>query len=159
MGRKDKQKKFQFEDDDDDLHRASNSANSVSSDEEEANEDLSLKIVEKALLLRAGKLVADANDNEDANRGTSGNNGDAGVGAVELFSSSLAEPDAAAGNSVTAASGSKKSVKRKKKKAKKLGTEELNVSNFYYTLVFLEESSERAGVLEELYIFQDMGMD
>ncbi|XP_022135128.1 zinc finger CCHC domain-containing protein 7-like isoform X3 [Momordica charantia] len=150
MGRKDKQKKFQFEDDDDDLHRASNSANSVSSDEEEANEDLSLKIVEKALLLRAGKLVADANDNEDANRGTSGNNGDAGVGAVELFSSSLAEPDAAAGNSVTAASGSKKSVKRKKKKAKKLGTEELNV------VVTEGENTETTGMITDNNVFRKL---
>lgn len=147
MGRRVKQKKFKFEDDDDELQGvktvASKSANSLSSDDDEANEDLSLKIVEKAMQLRSGKLVTDAGVNKDGKREQSGKVDITGVGGIRLFSSSLegsdADADADAGTSrasadgIVAASegrelGSKKTVKKRKKKVKKLGTEENIVS-------------------------------
>ncbi|XP_038880629.1 uncharacterized protein LOC120072267 isoform X2 [Benincasa hispida] len=139
MGRRVKQKKFKFEDDDDELQvvnsAASKSANSLSSDDDEANEDLSLKIVEKAMQLRSGKLVTDAGVNKDVKCEQSGKGDIVGVGAIRLLSSTLEGADAddgtdrASADGIAAASegrelGSKKTVKKRKKKVKKLGTED-----------------------------------
>ncbi|XP_023516900.1 zinc finger CCHC domain-containing protein 7-like [Cucurbita pepo subsp. pepo] len=141
MGRRGKQRKFEFEDDEDELQGVkpgdSNSANSVSSDDE-ANEDLSLNVVEKALRLRAGMLVIDAGNNKDGNCEQDGNGDIVAIGAIELFSSSLEDADAEAGTSgasgdgITAASEgreleSEKTVKQRKTNAKNLGTEESNM--------------------------------
>ncbi|XP_022933992.1 zinc finger CCHC domain-containing protein 7-like isoform X5 [Cucurbita moschata] len=136
MGRRGKQKKFKFEEDEDELkERASKTTVVVSSDDEEANEDLSLKIVEKALRLRSGKLVRFPDHNQVGNREQSGNGGVDGVGVVEVSSSPLGDADTGAGTSgtsvdvIAAASearelGSKKSAKKRKRKVKKLETEE-----------------------------------
>lgn len=136
MGRRIKQKKFKFEDDDDELQvlktAAPKSTNSPSSDDDEANEDLTLKIVEKAMQLRSGKLVTDAGVNKDGKCEQSGNDDVYAVGAIELVSSSLEGAEVDAGTSKASAdniaTASKKTVKKRKKKVKKLGTEERNVS-------------------------------
>ncbi|KAG7021663.1 Cold shock protein 1 [Cucurbita argyrosperma subsp. argyrosperma] len=139
MGRRGKQKKFKFEEDEDELkERASKTTVVVSSDDEEANEDLSLKIVEKALRLRSGKLVRFPDHNQVGNREQSGNGGVDGVGVVEVSSSPLGDAETGARTSgtivdvIAAASearelGSKKSAKKRKRKVKKLETEEPHV--------------------------------
>lgn len=137
MGRRDKQKKFKFEDDEDELQGvkegASKSANSASSDDDEANEDLSLKIVEKALLLRSGKLVAVADDNKDGSREQCGTGDVAGVGDAGAGTSGASADDVTAASEVREL-GSKKTVKKRKRKVKKLGTGEHDVSIFLLPL-------------------------
>ncbi|XP_023531111.1 zinc finger CCHC domain-containing protein 7-like isoform X3 [Cucurbita pepo subsp. pepo] len=136
MGRRGKLKKFKFEEDEDELkERASKTTVVVSSDDEEANEDFSLKIVEKALRLRSGKLVRFPDHNQVGNREQSGNGDVDGVGVVEVSSSPLRDADTGAGTSGTSVDviaatsearelGSKKSAKKRKRKVKKLETEE-----------------------------------
>ncbi|XP_022988496.1 zinc finger CCHC domain-containing protein 7-like isoform X2 [Cucurbita maxima] len=157
MGRRGKQRKFEFEDDEDELQGVKpgdlNSANSVSSDDE-ANEDLSLNVVEKALQLRAGMLVIDAGNNKDGNCEQDGNGDIVAIGAIELFSSSLEDADAEAGTSgasgdgITAASEgreleSEKTVKQRKTNVKNLGTEESNM------VVTEGEKFETTGMIDQ----------
>ncbi|XP_050936947.1 uncharacterized protein LOC103494199 isoform X8 [Cucumis melo] len=152
MGRRIKQKKFKFEDDDDELQVlktvAPKFAKSLSSDDDEANEDLSLKIVEKAMQLRSGKLVTDAGVNKDGKCEQSGNGDVAAVGAIELVPSSLEGADADAGTSKASAdsiaTASKKTVKKRKKKVKKLGTEERDA------VVTEGEKIETTGVIDQV---------
>lgn len=77
----------------------------VSSDDEEANEDLSLKIVEKSLLMRAARLAENGNGfvvlDDDG--------GDRDGGAVEIESTASMEAE-------SASAGSRGVKKRKKRK-------------------------------------------
>jgi len=76
----------------------------VSSDDEEANEDLSLKIVEKSLLMRASRLAENGNGFVVLDDG-GGRDG----GAVEIESTSSMEAE-------SASAGSRGVKKRKKRK-------------------------------------------
>ncbi|XP_021678263.2 protein AIR1 [Hevea brasiliensis] len=100
-----------------------------SGDDEEANEDLSLRIVEKSLLMRAAKLVPNDNDavvlcdddnlakNDSGVVGVSGGDGGSGERKVlELASSSSMEVEAAVKDPTSV-------KKRKKKKIQKMETE------------------------------------
>ncbi|XP_057955174.1 uncharacterized protein LOC131149102 [Malania oleifera] len=146
MGRKQKEKakaKFEFEAEEELEETASVPVISLcSSDDEEANEDLSLGIVEKSLMLRAAKtarngVVSDLPDDSVCF-------GSGGV--IDLSSSSTSEtalgvdPEGIPGDDdivigVNNKQKSKKeSRKKKKKKAKTIGTEE--------TVVALEEAKK-----------------
>ncbi|KAJ6906626.1 zinc knuckle family protein [Populus alba x Populus x berolinensis] len=77
----------------------------VSSDDEEANEDLSLKIVEKSLLMRAARLAENGNGFVVLDGGGGGRDG----GAVEIESTLSMEAE-------SASAGSRGVKKRKKRK-------------------------------------------
>ena len=100
-----------------------------SSDDEEANEDLSLKIVEKSLLMRAARLVPDKDVSVEPD----------GVDMVVKVPSSQ-EPEVTAPLAVvagaevvkSASDKKKKLIKKVKKKVKKMETENENVSACHF---------------------------
>lgn len=102
---------------------------SGSDDDEEANEDLSLKIVEKALLMRAAKLVPDSDGPVEQN------------GLLDLPHSSSQEVEVLPGPTRVAASEtgdlqSKKIIKRvRKKKTNKMEIEDAAVSILLFAFV------------------------
>lgn len=109
MARKEKQKaKVEYEEDAENDKKASSSLAVVSSDDEEANEDLSLKIVEKALRMREAKLVP----NDGVVDGDGG--GDISVDSAEV------------------------KMKRKKKKVKKVESGDQSVSIVLCLAYFLK---------------------
>lgn len=93
----------------------------VSSDDEEANEDLSLKIVEKSLLMKAATFTANGNclivlDDDDGD-GSGGDGGDTGM--VEVATTSSME-------AVAAGVGPSGGKKRKKKVEKRINIPAVN---------------------------------
>uniref|UniRef100_A0A2N9HD42 CCHC-type domain-containing protein n=1 Tax=Fagus sylvatica TaxID=28930 RepID=A0A2N9HD42_FAGSY len=140
MGKREKRKaKLDFEEEEE--GGAGKSANSVVllSDDDgdnEANEDLSLKIVEKSLLMRAAKLVPDDDDVSNESLGRIGGGGSSS-GVVVVSSSSSFALEEEEEEVVEIPSGShvnEKLVKRERKKKKKLkkieiGDQSVIVSN------------------------------
>lgn len=140
MGRREKQRtkhcRDEFEEAERDKSREKSSkslVNESSSDDDEANEDLTLKLVEKALLMRAAKLVSDNDGSVELNRCS---------GLLDLPPSSSSQevefvegPARIADSEVVVASENggllkkKRIVKRvKKKKTSKMEIEDLTVS-------------------------------
>ncbi|KAJ8750143.1 hypothetical protein K2173_014058 [Erythroxylum novogranatense] len=126
----------------------------VDSDDEEANEDLSLKIVEKAMIMRAARLNQNDNDNvvvldyeppkDDigvVKGGESAGDGVGDSGVVELTSSSSLETEAVA----TDISGVKK---KKKKKKMKIKSEDKSVT-------VAEEEGEKEEIVEKVETVKD----
>lgn len=120
------------------------SAAAMSSDDEEGNEDLSLKIVEKHMLMRAAKLDQDdsdsdvvLNDNTNTNTSDNSNNKNGGVEAVVPGPSGTTDD----GIIEDVKSSDKKRIrvrKKKKKEADKIEIEDQSVSSFYFILFYFD---------------------
>ena len=115
----------------------------LSSDDDEdeaANEDLSLKIVEKALLMHVAKLVPDAavDDDGDASvlNGTQGVIDGSGNGSSSsVLEGEVVESPSGSGRKVIVPFGSNKKIV-KKKKIKKMEVQDQSVSFYFYFYLF-----------------------